>query len=126
MEYGAEGEQEAECGDEMRCLRNMCGVTRRDRIRNEEVRRRTGVTRELAGRADQCVLRWFGHMERMDDDRLVKRIVKSEVQGARPRGRPTLGWKDSVKRALDAREMTMEQGRVSVRNRSEWRAIVNE
>ena len=111
---------------EMRCLRSMCGVTRRDRIRNEEVRRRTGVTRELSGRADQSVLRWFGHTERMDEDRLVKRIVKSEVQGARPRGRPPLGWKDSVKRALDARGMTMEQGRVSVRNRSEWRAIVNE
>ena len=111
---------------EMRCLRSMCGVTRRDRIRNEEVRRRTGVTRELSGRADQTVLRWFGHTERMDEDRLVKRIVKSEVQGARPRGRPPLGWKDSVKRALGARGMTMEQGRVSVRNRSEWRAIVNE
>ncbi len=26
---------------EMRCLRNMCGVTRMERVRNEEVRRRT-------------------------------------------------------------------------------------
>ncbi len=33
---------------EMRCLRNMCGVTRMDRVRNEEVRRRTGVVKELA------------------------------------------------------------------------------
>ena len=23
--------------------------------------RRTGVTRELAGQAEHCVLRWFGH-----------------------------------------------------------------
>ncbi len=33
---------------EMRCLRSMCGVARMDRVRNEEVRRRTGVVKELA------------------------------------------------------------------------------
>ncbi len=33
---------------EIRCLRNMCEVTRMDRVRNEEVQRRTGVVRELA------------------------------------------------------------------------------
>jgi len=42
---------------EMRCLRSMCGVTRIDRVRNEEMRRRTGVVRELADQADQGVLR---------------------------------------------------------------------
>ena len=36
-----------------------------DRVRNEEVRRRAGIERELASRADQRVLRWFGHVERM-------------------------------------------------------------
>ena len=35
------------------------------RVRNEEVHRRAGIERELASRADQRVLRWFGHhMER--------------------------------------------------------------
>ena len=38
-----------------------------DRVRNEEVRRRAGIERELASRADQRILRWFGHMERMDE-----------------------------------------------------------
>ena len=38
-----------------------------DRVRNEEVRRRAGIERELASRADQRVLRWFGHVERMDE-----------------------------------------------------------
>ena len=42
-------------------------VSRMDRVRNEEVRRRAGIESELASRADQRVLRWFGHMERMDD-----------------------------------------------------------
>ncbi len=30
---------------EMRCLRSMCGVTRMDWVRNEEVQRRTGCKR---------------------------------------------------------------------------------
>ena len=44
-----------------------------DRVRIEEVRRRAGIERELASRADQRVLRWFGHVERMDEDRMARR-----------------------------------------------------
>ena len=41
---------------EMRCLRSFVGVSRMDRVRNEEVRRRAGIKRELASREDQRVL----------------------------------------------------------------------
>ncbi len=57
---------------EMNCLRSMCGVTRMDRVRNEEVRKRTGVVKELAERAEQRVLLWFGHVARMEEERLGK------------------------------------------------------
>ena len=52
---------------EMRCLKSMIGVMHMDQVRIKEVQRRTGVTRELGGRAEQSVLRWFGHMERIKD-----------------------------------------------------------
>ena len=52
---------------ELNCLRSLVGVSRIDRVRNGEVRRRAGVEREFASRADQRVLRWFGHVERMDE-----------------------------------------------------------
>ena len=45
---------------EMKCLRSSVGVSRMDRVRNEEVRRRAVIERELASRADQRVLRWLG------------------------------------------------------------------
>ena len=44
---------------DMKCLRSMVGVSRMDRVTNEEVRRRAGIERELACRADQRELRWF-------------------------------------------------------------------
>ena len=42
---------------EMKCLRSLVGVSRMDKVMNEEVRRRAGIERELASRADQRVLR---------------------------------------------------------------------
>ena len=52
---------------EMKRLRSLVGVKRMDRVRNEEVRRRAGIESELASRADQRVLRWFVHVERMKE-----------------------------------------------------------
>ncbi len=96
-----------------------------DRVRNEEVRRRTGVVRDLADRSLQRMLRWFGHVERMEEKCLLKKITESDVRGVRVRGRPRMGWMDSMKRMLDARRMFVEQGRVVAGERDERRAVVN-
>ena len=42
---------------EMKCLRSLVGVSRMDRVRNEDVRMRAGIESELASRADQRELR---------------------------------------------------------------------
>ena len=76
---------------EMKCLRSLIGVSRRDRVRNEEVRRRAGIERELASRADQRVSRWFGHVEKMDEYLMARMVPIVEVSGWRVRGRPRLG-----------------------------------
>ena len=96
---------------EMKCLRSLVGVSRMDRVRNEEVHRRAGIERELASRADQRMLRWFGHVERMDEYRMGRRALMAEVSGGRVRGRPRLGWTDVVKVALGNRGMTVEAAR---------------
>ena len=36
---------------------------------------------ELASRADQRVLSWFGHVERMDDYRMARRVLMAKVSG---------------------------------------------
>ena len=59
-------------------------MSRIDRVGNDEVRRRTGIERELASKADQRVLRWFGHVERIDEsesDEAGKRETEVRLHG---------------------------------------------
>ena len=66
-------------------------MSRMDRVRNKEVRRRAGIQKELASTADQRVLRWFGHVERMDEYHISRRVLMAEVSGGWVQGRPKLG-----------------------------------
>ena len=80
------------------------------------------IKRELASRADQRVLRLLGHVERMDEYRMARRVLMVEVSGGRVRGRPRLGWMDGVKVALGNRGLTVEAVRQCEK---EWRALVH-
>ena len=97
-----------------------------DRVRNEGVRRRAGIEMELASRADQRVLRYFGHVERLDDYRMARRVLMAKVSEGRVRERPRLGWMDGVKVALGNRGMTVEAARQYAKDRKAWRALVHE
>ena len=110
---------------EMKCLRSLVGVSRMDKVRNEEVYRRAGIERELASRADQRVLRCFDHVERMDEYRMARIKLMAEVSGGRVRRRPRLGWMDGVKVALVNRGMTVEAAPQCAIDRKDWRALVH-
>ena len=66
---------------EMKCLRSLVGVSRMDDVRNQEMRRRARIERESASRANQRVLRWFGHVDKMDEYFMTKRVLVAEVSG---------------------------------------------
>ena len=110
---------------EMKCLRIMTGVSQLDRFSNEVVRARTGVRRELAAKVDMNVLRWFGHVERMDNERLLKKVMNVKVDGRSARGRPRFERMDGVMRTLKDRKMDNEASECA-RNRNEWRMIVTQ
>ena len=56
-------------------------MSRIDRVRNEEVHRRAGIKKEFVSRADQRVLRWFGHVERMDEYHMAKMVLMAKLSG---------------------------------------------
>ena len=72
---------------------------------------------------DQGVLRWFGHVERMGNERLVKRVYDSEVRGVRKSGRPRKSWLNGVKETLERKGLNIQEAKVCVQDRSGWRSI---
>ena len=51
----------------------------------------------------------------------MTRIRRSNLTGVKLRWRPRMGWIDRMKRALNAREMSVEQGKMIVCDRSKWK-----
>ena len=66
-------------------------------------------------RADQRVLRWFMHVERMGQYRMARRVLMAEVSGGRVWGRRRLGWLAGW----------MDGVKVAFGNRNDWRLRVN-
>ena len=104
-------------------LRGILGGKRIDKMRNEHIRELCGVKKGVTERVNEYILRWFGHMERMDVNRLVKRMYNSECVGDRPVGRPKKRWIESLKECLTERNVSLGEARRFVHDRSVWRGF---
>jgi len=64
-------------------------------------------------------IRWSGHVVRMEDTRLPKKILFSELNtGDRPRGRPMLRFKDQLKKSLKEANIDPNAFEASASNRN--------
>ncbi|GBP79091.1 hypothetical protein EVAR_103516_1 [Eumeta japonica] len=64
---------------EMRSPRSMCGVPRKDRCRNSDVRERCDWNENVVTRVEKVMLRWFGHLERINEKRVKKQVFIANV-----------------------------------------------
>jgi hypothetical protein len=67
-------------------------------------------------------LSWFGHLNRMPETSIVKRIHKLIPFTGRPAGRPKSRWDDDVRN--DLKKMKLVKWAEQVQDHSKWRAIV--
>ena len=67
---------------------------------------------------------WLCHVERMEEDRMAKKIFTQELEGTRRRGRPRKGWKVEVERDLQVLEV--RRWRELVADRKKWTDIVRQ
>ena len=107
---------------EMRVLRQIKGVTRRDRLRNDDIREELNVESVLVF-IERSQLRWYGHVMRMDQNRQPVKYYKWTPVGRRPVGRPRKRWKDAVGEAVAVRGKTLEhvEEMELYADRREWR-----
>jgi hypothetical protein len=80
---------------EMKTLRAINGKAFRDRIRRDQLRQLSGI-KDIIKWANVRRKEWDGHVERMEDNRLVKIARDNRPQGVRSRGRPKKRWKESL------------------------------
>jgi hypothetical protein len=66
-------------------------------------------------------LRWLGHVERMSEDRVIKKLYTSKPEGRRSVGRPKMRWLDDVEE--DLRKMRIGGWRGMARRRDEWKRL---
>jgi hypothetical protein len=69
----------------MRMLRWICGHTRKDRIRNDDIRDKLGVA-PIQEKLVQHRLRWFGHIQRRPPKASVRSGILNRPENIR-RGR---------------------------------------
>ena len=69
-------------------------------------------------------INWLGHLERMEEDRMPKKIFTQELEGMRRRGRPRIGWKEEVERDLQV--LGVRRWRELVADRQKWKDIVRQ
>ena len=74
--------------------------------------------KDVGKKIDDGVLRWFGHMERMENGKIAKRVYVGVCAGNCSEGRMQKRWIDSVKDCLKKRGLNVRQARRMVKDRS--------
>ena len=104
---------------EMKMLRWMSGVTRRDKMKNEYIRGSLKVI-EVSRKVQEARLLWYGHLKRGNEDLMARKVMIMELPGKRIRGRPKKRWKDRV--AADMAEKGLHDG--DCENRNNWTRLI--
>ena len=75
----------------MRFLRSVEGVSRSDRIPNDEIRQRLEIS-AILDKINKNKENWKNHVNRMSPNRLPKQILSYNPTGTRSVGRPRKRW----------------------------------
>ncbi|XP_035658037.1 uncharacterized protein LOC118403431 [Branchiostoma floridae] len=105
-------------------LRKILNIKWQDRIPDTEVLTSAGMP-SIYTMLMQSQLRWSGHLVRMPDHRLPKKLFYGELEeGARLRGGQKKRYKDSLKASLKAFDLKTDSWEHLASDRPQWRRAV--
>ena len=89
-----------------RCIRTILGVTRyqqwKERITSTHLASTFGMQQLISDFVMEQRLRWLGHLGRMGNDRLPKKVLFGELRGKRPCHGTKRRWRDVVRSDMEA------------------------
>ena len=77
---------------ETKCLRKILNIKWQQKIKNKDIMKRTGTDINIMQRK----MNFFGHICRMQVERLIKQVVFGILDGKNKRGRPKRRWTDDL------------------------------
>ena len=107
---------------QMKCLRKICKVSLKDRINNERILDWCNVAK-VSNIVSHRRLRWLGHLARMPDERLPKRVLFGHMDGSGLRGKSQQQWVDYVGEDLQIAGLSYTWWKKS-QDRAGWRAAI--
>ena len=133
VSYGAEAwtltkkKEQALVIFERKIFRKICGP----KYENGEWKSQTNRELKETSKGENMVkwikvqkISWLGHLQRMDEDRMPRKIFTQELEGTRRRGRPRKRWKEEVERDLQV--VGVRRWRELVADRKKWKDIVRQ
>lgn len=102
---------------EMDFWRRSAGKSRLDKVRNDEIRRIMEIRSSIVEEIERKQLIWFGHVNRMPEERWPKKILTWIPPEKRKRGRPRTSWRGGIDEAMSARGLEEEL----CLDRGEWK-----
>jgi len=95
---------------------SLVWVKLNERKKSEELRELLGLE-SVSFMNKKSRLRWFGHVERKDDNDWVKYRITWEVEGIRQRRRPKKTWWDCIKNDMESLGLSQKDAQF----RNKWR-----
>ena len=82
--------------------RRSARISRKDKVRNNIMKQEMNVTRSLLEDINTKQLKWYGHVQRMEEGRLsIKKVIKLSPPGRRKQGRPKITWVEGIRGLME-------------------------
>ena len=107
------------------CLRKLPKIRWQDKIPDTEVLKKDKMP-SAHSLLKLAQLRWTGHVTRMPDERLPKKVLYGELQeGKRSQGGQKKRYKDTLKASLKDLNIPTESWEQAAQDRTKWRCLIN-